>query len=75
MMIAGLALHGLTYVALAQANTYPQFVVLMIISGALTPLYMVGADAMLADLVPESQRTDAYALMRLSAMPASPSAR
>ncbi len=67
MMVFGLGLHGLTYVALAQATTFPQFVVLMIISGALTPLYVVGSDAMLADLVPESQRTDAYALMRLSA--------
>jgi MFS family permease len=67
MMVAGLGLHGLTYIALANATTYPQFVVLMIIAGALTPLYVVGSDAMLADLVPESQRTDAYALLRLSA--------
>jgi MFS family permease len=67
IMVVGLALHGLTYLALGQASTYPQFVVLMIISGALSPLYMVGADAMLADLVPAEQRTDAYAMLRLSA--------
>ena len=67
IMVFGLGLHGLTYLALAQATTFPQFVILMIITGAVTPLYVVGSDAMLADLVPAEQRTDAYAMMRLSA--------
>lgn len=30
------------------------------------PLYRVGSDAMLADLIPEEKRVDAYALIRLS---------
>jgi MFS family permease len=67
MMVGGLALHSATYLMLSQANTLPEFVGLMALSGAVAPLYMVGADAMLADLVPTERRTDAYALMRLSA--------
>jgi len=35
-------------------------------SGTFNPLYRVGADAMLADLIPSEKRPDAYALMRLS---------
>ena len=67
IMVVGLGLHGLTFLALGQATTYPQFVVLMILAGGLSPLYMVGSDAMLADLVPVEKRTDAYAMLRLSA--------
>jgi len=35
-------------------------------SGTFNPIYRVGADAMLADLIPSEKRADAYALMRLS---------
>lgn len=67
MMVGGLALHSVTYLMLSQANTLFEFAALMALSGAVAPLYMVGADAMLADLVASERRTDAYALMRLSA--------
>jgi MFS family permease len=67
MMVGGLAMHAATYLMLSQAETLLEFAGLMALSGAVAPLYMVGADAMLADLVPRERRTDAYALMRLSA--------
>ena len=67
MMVGGLALHSVTYLMLSRADTLLEFAGLMALSGAVAPLYMVGADAMLADLVPKEHRTDAYALMRLSA--------
>lgn len=67
MMVAGLALLGVVYLALSRAATLPQFAGLMVLFGALNPLYGVAADAMLADLVEPEKRTDAYALMRLSA--------
>lgn len=67
MMVSGLALHSVTYLMLSQADTLFEFAALMALSGAVAPLYMVGADAMLADLVTRERRTDAYALMRLSA--------
>jgi MFS family permease len=38
----------------------------MIFSGTFNPLYRVGADAMVADLIPSEKRPDAYALIRLS---------
>ena len=39
VMVLGLGLHGLTYLALSQATTFPQFVILMIITGA-SPRFM-----------------------------------
>jgi len=39
---------------------------LMALSGAVNPLYRVGGDAMMADLIPPSRRPDAYALLRMS---------
>lgn len=66
MMAGSLATNGLSYLILSQAHTVPEFAAVMAISGAVNPLYRVGADAMLADLVPENQRADAYALVRLS---------
>jgi MFS family permease len=38
----------------------------MALQGAVNPLFRVGSDAMLADLIPPQERPDAYALMRLS---------
>jgi MFS family permease len=48
------------------AQTYWQFAFLMALRGAFRPLYRVGSDAMIADLVPAEQRADAFALARLS---------
>ena len=66
MMALGLAANGLGYLLLSQAETFPQFVILMGMNGLANPLYRVAADAMLADLVPPEQRTNAYAMLRLS---------
>jgi MFS family permease len=66
IMVFSLCLNGLAYFLLSQAHTYQAFAVLMGLSGAVNPLYRVGSDAMLADLIPKSQRVDAYALIRLS---------
>jgi MFS family permease len=48
------------------AETYPQFVGLMVMIGFSNPLYQVGADAMLADMIPSEKRTDAYAINRIA---------
>jgi MFS family permease len=48
------------------ASTYEQFLILMVVIGFAQPLYQVGADAMLADLIPSEQRTDAYAISRIA---------
>ena len=49
-----------------RAETYPQFVALMVFIGLSNPLYQVGADAMLADMIPSEKRTDAYAINRIA---------
>jgi len=66
VMVFSLAGNGLVYFFMSNAHSFLSFAILMTLSGAFNPLYRVGADAMLADLIPSEKRPDAYALMRLS---------
>ena len=66
VMIFSLTVNGLAYFLLMRAGTYPQFVGLMVMIGLSNPLYQVGADAMLADMIPSEKRTDAYAINRIA---------
>jgi len=66
VMNFSLTVNGIAYFLLMRAETYPQFVGLMILVGLSNPLYQVGADAMLADTVPSEKRTDAYAINRIA---------
>ena len=65
-MVVSLAVNGASLALMIIAQTYWQFAILMAVRGAFRPLYRVGSDAMIADLVPATQRDDAYALARLS---------
>ncbi len=65
VMNISLTANGLVYFFLLQANSYVQFAVLMFLIGMSNPLYQVGADAMLADLIPPEKRVDAYAINRM----------
>lgn len=66
VMVISLMVNGLAYLLMIRAETLPAFAILMAVSGAFNPLYRVGADAMMADLVPAEKRIDAYSLMRTS---------
>lgn len=66
VMNFSLTVNGLVYFLLLQANSYQSFVILMVVLGFSNPLYQVGADAMLADLIPSPRRTDAYAINRIA---------
>jgi len=66
VMNFSLTVNGLAYFLLMRADTYPQFVALMIMTGLSNPLYHVGADAMLADMIPPAKRTDAFAINRIA---------
>jgi MFS family permease len=66
VMNVSLTLNGLAYFLLMQAETYPQFALLMVLVGLSNPMYQVGADAMLADMIPSEKRTDAYAINRIA---------
>ena len=66
VMNISLTINGLAYFFLMSAGTYEQFLILMVVLGFSQPLYQVGADAMLADLIPTEQRTRAYAISRIA---------
>lgn len=66
VMNFSLTINGLAYFLLMRAETYPQFVGLMIMIGLSNPLYHVGADAMLADMISSEKRTDAFAINRIA---------
>jgi MFS family permease len=66
VMVASLAMIGVAYIFMVQAETYTHFAVLMAFIGLSNPLYQVGADAMLADMIPSEQRTDAYSINRIA---------
>jgi MFS family permease len=66
VMVISLVGNGLMYILLSQAHTYMEFAVAQSLMGALNPLYRVGADAMMADLIPEKKRSGAYSIMRMS---------
>jgi len=66
VMVVSLFSNAVVYLFLSHAATYMQFAVLMVMLGASNPLYRVGADAMLADLIAPEKRADAYSILRMS---------
>jgi MFS family permease len=66
VMVISLVVNGLAYLLMSRAETYLHFLLLMALSGAFNPLYRVGADAMMADLIPAEKRPDAYSILRTS---------
>jgi MFS family permease len=53
------------FLLMSQAETLLSYAVLMGLWGAFNPLFSVGANAMIADLVPAKDRMDAYSLVRV----------
>ena len=66
VLVISLIGNGLVYLLMGQASTLAHFAILMAFWGLFSPLYRVGGDAMLADLVSPEQRAEAYALLRMS---------
>ena len=66
VMVISLAGNGLCYILMSAATTLPQFALLMGLRGAFIPLYRVGSDAMMADMVPPEKRVDGYSVLRMS---------
>jgi len=65
VMIASLFTNGLVYLFMTGADSYGAFAILMVLAGFSNPLYAVGADAMLADLLPTEKRNDGYSIIRM----------
>jgi MFS family permease len=65
VMVFSLLVNGIAYYFLMSAVTYTHFVLVMLLIGLSNPLYQVGADAMLADMIASEKRTEAYAINRI----------
>ena len=65
-MVFSLLASGVGYLLFNNAETLLAFALIMALRGAVNPLYQVGADAMLADLIESDKRANAYALTRMS---------
>ena len=66
IMVSSLFLNGISYIFLGNASSFSSFAVLMTMNGIAQPLYRIGGDAMLADMLPPAKRPDGYALLRMS---------
>jgi len=66
IMVLSLLGNGATYFLLGYAESYLAFAVLLSARGLFQPLFRVGTSAMVADIIPEDQRADAYALQRMA---------
>ena len=66
VMVFSLLFSGVGWFFFRLADTAPVLALLMIITGATTPLYRLATDAMVADLVPGEQRLEAYSFMRMA---------
>ena len=66
VMLVSLLASSATYAGMALADSLVPWVLLMIANGALAPLFRVGGDAMVADLLPPARRPGAYALIRMA---------
>jgi len=66
VMLASLIANGLLYLTMTQAKELPLWAALMVLMGAIGPLFRVGSNAMVADLIEPQERAGAYALLRMS---------
>lgn len=66
VLVMSLVGSGIVYLLLMRAGSFAEFAVLMAIQGLSMPLFQVGADAMLADLVPSKGRAEAYSINRIA---------
>jgi len=64
-MVFSLLADATIFLLMTRASTYLAFAILMVTRGLVNPFYRIGADAMLADLVPAGERQEAYALFRM----------
>lgn len=65
VMISAQVIHGIAYIILSRSSTYFWFLIPMAMIGMARPLYSVGSDAMMADMIPSEKRANAYSLLRM----------
>jgi len=65
VMLASLTAQGAAMVCMSLAASLPAWIGVMALFGAFNPLFRVGADSMMADLLSAEQRPGGYALLRM----------
>jgi MFS family permease len=66
-MVISLGMSSLIFIGMSAAGNLGMWAILVSLSGAFGPLYNVGANAMVADLIEPERRASAYALLRMVA--------
>ena len=66
LMVISLSVNSVYFFVLSHAETLSVFAFLMGLGGVVNPLYRIGVDAMMADLISPEKRSDAYSLLRMS---------
>ena len=66
VMVISLVGNGACYILMSMADNLPAFILLMALRGVFMPLYQVGSDAMMADMLPPIKRSDGYSVLRMS---------
>lgn len=66
-MVISLGMSSLVFVGMSNAESLGLWIILISVSGVFGPLYNVGANAMVADIVGPERRASAYALLRMVA--------
>lgn len=66
VMVISLLMNSLNFVLLSQASELWHFAVLLALMGVYHPLFRSASDSMMADLVPQSDRAEAYSMLRMS---------
>ena len=66
-MVLSLAMTSVAFILMSTASTLPVWMALMVLMGMFGPLYQVGSNAMIADLIAPEQRAGGYALLRMIA--------
>lgn len=67
IMVIGPIFSGITQIAMAGADSYLSWALLLMLYAASGITFMLGSRSMIADMVPPEQRTEAYALLRTGA--------
>ena len=65
VMVFALLFSAMGWFFFRSAGNLPVVALLIVVTGATTPLYRLATDAMVADLVPVDKRLDAYSMMRV----------
>jgi MFS family permease len=63
-MAVSLVTTGAMLAAMAASDQLEFWIVFIALNGAVSPIYMTGVNTMVADIVDEERRTEAYAIMR-----------